>query len=643
MLEVRVLGPIEVTGEGPPVPLGGARQRAVLGLLVLAAPAPVPTDVLVDRLWSGEPPATAVVTLQGYLSRLRKALAGLPMTIETRSPGYALVLDPDLIDARRFERLLGEGRAALQEGRAGAAASLLREALGLWRGPALADLADEPFAVAEATRLEELRLAALESRFEAELALGRYGDVVAELEALVSAHPLREGLRAQLMRALHGSGRTADALRTYSAGREVLAEELGIEPGTALQRLEHAILLQDPSVEPEPPPPLPAVAALPPLPVPLTTFVGREQEVADIDAALRRSRLVTLVGPGGTGKTRLAVQVATERTAAEPESGVVVVELAALADPDLVPSAVAAVVGVHDNPDCPLTEALVGVLCTRPLLIVLDNCEHVIDASAELARSLLIGCPEVRILATSREPLGLPGEVAWPVPALPLPTSGDRPIGLEEALRSDAVRLFVERARTAAPTLRLTDADAPTLVSVCRRLDGMPLALELAAARLRVLSLDQVAARLRDRFRLLTGGARRCCPASARSARRWSGATTSSSRASGCCSSGCRCSPAPSASRWSKRCAPTTSSMPTRSSTCWPVSSRSRWWRGCSTTTGARATGCSRPCGTTRPTDWPTEVTTWPCAAATPRRSRPWPRRPPGDSRGRSGGSRSST
>jgi predicted ATPase/DNA-binding SARP family transcriptional activator len=494
------------------VPLGGARQRAVLGLLVLAAPAPVPTEVLVDRLWSGDPPATAVVTLQGYLSRLRKALAGLPLTIETRSPGYALVLDPDVIDARRFERLLGEGRAALQEGRPGPAANLLRSALELWRGPALADLADEPFAVAEATRLEELRLAALEARFEAELALGRYADVVAELESLVAAHPLREALRGQLMRALHGSGRTAEALRVYSAGRELLAEELGIEPGTALQRLESAILLQDPSVEPEPPPPPPEVAALPPLPVPLTTFVGREQEVHDIDAALTRSRLVTLVGPGGTGKTRLAVEVATRRSEATPESGVVVTELAALADPDLVPSAVADVVGVHDVPDCPLTETLVGALCTRPLLLVLDNCEHLIDASAELARALLVGCPEVRVLATSREPLGLPGEVAWPVPALPLPTTGDRAIGLEEALRSDAVRLFVERAREAAPTLRLTDADAPRLVSVCRRLDGMPLALELAAARLKVLSLDQVAARLQDRFRLLTGGSKAVLP-----------------------------------------------------------------------------------------------------------------------------------
>jgi predicted ATPase len=270
--------------------------------------------------------------------------------------------------------------------------------------------------------------------------------------------------------------------------------------------------MQDPSVEPEPPPPPPEVAALPPLPVPLTTFVGREREVRDVRAAIDRSRLVTLVGPGGTGKTRLALQVATERSEATPSAGVVLVELAGLVDPDLLPAALAAEVGVHETPDCPLTDALVGVLCTKPLLIVLDNCEHVLAASAELARSLLTGCPDVRILATSREPLGLPGEVAWPVPALPLPASGDRPVGLEEALQSEAVQLFVERATTAAPALRLTDADAPTLVSVCRRLDGMPLALELAAARLRVLSLDQVAGRLQDRFRLLTGGSKAVLP-----------------------------------------------------------------------------------------------------------------------------------
>src|SRR4051794_20626299 len=247
--EVGLLGPFEVRAQGKTVTLGGHRQRAALALLAIHANEVVSTDAMVDRLWSGDAPAGAVTTLQVYLSHLRRAIASTSLTIETRRPGYVLVVEPDRVDARRFERLVADGRTAATAGNARRAAAVLRDALALWRGPALVDFAFERFAETEIARLEELRLSALEARIDADLILGDHDNVIAELEVLVVEHPLREGFRGQLMRSLHAAGRRPEALRVYQHGRQALAD-IGIDPGTALQRLEQAILLQDPALDP---------------------------------------------------------------------------------------------------------------------------------------------------------------------------------------------------------------------------------------------------------------------------------------------------------------------------------------------------------------------------------------------------------
>ncbi len=506
-VEIRVLGALAVIGPGgASLPLGGARQRALLALLALRPNSVVSVDRLVDELWDGQPPATAVVTLQGYISRLRKALRDLPLEIVTRGPGYGLEVDADAIDARRFERLLASASAA--SNRPVEAASLLREALALWRGPALSDFTYASFAEAEIARLGELRLAALEQRIEADLELGLGAELVAELEALVAEHPLREGFRAQLMRALHGSGRRAEALRVYQGGRKILGEELGIEPSVALQTLEHAILMQDRSVEPadrRTSETLPDGPVRPGLPVQMTSFLGRRHELAEVSRLLSQHRLVSLVGPGGNGKTRLALRLA-ETTAGRFDDGVAMVELAGVTEPSFVTTTAASALGVQAEGDQPVMEAVRAAIGDRELLLVLDNCEHLVDACAAFVSAALAACPGLRILTTSREALGLAGEVTSTVPPLPVPPTTCTT--LFEVLAHDAALLFVERGTSAFAPFSPTDADAGHIGHLCRRLDGVPLALELAAARLPVLSLEQIVARLDDRFALLTGGSR---------------------------------------------------------------------------------------------------------------------------------------
>jgi predicted ATPase/DNA-binding SARP family transcriptional activator len=511
-----ILGPLEVAdGEGP-VRVPGAKERALLADLLVNAGRVVAADRLVEDLWGEQPPGNPANTLQGRVSALRRALgpAGSGL-LATRPPGYALEVGSEAVDAARFERLVAEAEGA-PAGQAPRAVRQLEEALGLWRGPALAEFADQPWAQAEAARLEELRLAATEALVELRLAAGGHAGLVGELEGLVAAHPTRERLRGQLMVALYRSGRQADALGAYQRTREVLAEELGIDPGPELQRLHHRILVQDPALE----------AAAPDrarprhnLPERLTSLVGREGELRDVAKLVAEHRLVTVTGPGGAGKTSLAVALAGRLADGYPD-GAWLVELAPLRDPAQLPQAVAVAVGLAAGtagPDAPArstAERLAAHVADKGILLVLDNCEHLVEACAALARRLLEAGPRLRVLATSREVLGVPGEVVWPIPPLAVPAAGDSDPGLAEAASLevlegfDAVRLFVERAAAADPGFVLDAASGPVVAELCRRLDGLPLAIELAAARVRALPPAELAARLEDRFRLLAGGAR---------------------------------------------------------------------------------------------------------------------------------------
>ena len=522
-MEFGILGPLEVRNGADPVRVPGAKERALLADLLVNAGRVVPADRLVEDLWGTQPPGNPANTLQGRVSALRRALGPGGGGLVTRPPGYLLEAGPEQVDAGRFERLVAEA-TALGPAEGPRAARLLEEALGLWRGPALAEFADQPWAQAEAARLEELRLAATEALVELRLAAGGHAGLVGELEGLVAAHPTRERLRGQLMVALYRSGRQADALGAYTRAREVLAEELGIDPSPELQRLHHQILVQDPALE----------AASPDrdqprhnLPERLTSLVGREGELRDVAKLVAEHRLVTVTGPGGAGKTSLAVALAG-RLADGYVDGAWLVELAPLRDPDQLADAVAVAVGLAEEaagagrPASSTAERLAAHVADKAILLVLDNCEHLVEACAALARRLLAAGPRLRVLATSREVLGVPGEVVWPIPPLAVPTPDDDDLGLagdagrwadREALEGfDAVRLFVERAAAADPGFVLDEASGPVVAELCRRLDGLPLAIELAAARVRALPPAELAARLEDRFRLLAGGARALDP-----------------------------------------------------------------------------------------------------------------------------------
>jgi predicted ATPase len=383
----------------------------------------------------------------------------------------------------------------------------LSSALSIWRGAALGDLADRPFAREEARRLEETRLGAVEDLADAVLALGRPQEVLDRLEAHLAAHPLRERAWAQVMLALYRVGRQADALQAFRRLRRTLADELGVEPMPQLRKLAERILHHAPDLQPGVAAPAGAVRHN--LPVALTSWIGREQELADVVTALATARLLTLTGPGGAGKTRLAQRAAAQVLDRFPD-GVWLVELAPVRDPDLVFDAVATAVGLLPaalaRGGTSLAQGLCEQLRARRALLVLDNCEHLVEAAAQLVQAVLIRCPHVAVLATSREVLDVPGETVWTVPPLSLPPAAAA--APAEVAGSDAVALFCERAREARPGFALSDANADAVARICRRLDGIPLALELAASRIRVLGAVQVADRLDDRFRLLSGGSR---------------------------------------------------------------------------------------------------------------------------------------
>jgi len=488
--EVRLLGPVQVLRAGREIRVGGPRPRAVLALLVLEAGRVVPAGRLAEEVWRGSPPPGAAKTLRSYVSRLR-AVLNPDATLAARGGGYVLSIEPGLVDAVRFERLAGAGQAALAGGEAAVAAARFRQALGLWRGPALADVCEVEALAREAARLEEARLAVVEGRIEADIGLGRHGEVIGELEGLVGEYPVRERLWRLLVLALYRAERQADALAAYRRARDLLAGELGLEPGEELRRLEQAVLRQE---VPAAPPP-----ARGNLPAPLTSFVGREQDLARLDGLLGEARLVTLSGTGGTGKTRLAVE-AGARVAGRVPDGVWLAELAGIADPGLVAAQVMGALGVRQAGDVPVLEALIWRLRAAELLLVLDNCEHLLDACAQLAGALLRAAPGLRVLATSREPLGLPGEVIYPVRPLGLPPET---AGAREAGQAAAVRLFLDRGSAARGGSAGEVAPVAVAERICRTLDGLPLAIELAAARLGTLSAAEIEARLADRFRFL--------------------------------------------------------------------------------------------------------------------------------------------
>ncbi|MFE9875249.1 BTAD domain-containing putative transcriptional regulator [Streptomyces sp. NPDC005784] len=597
----RILGTTQaLRSDGTPVPVGGARLRALLTVLALRPGRTVSAAVLVDEVWDGDPPADAPGALQALVGRLRRALGA--DAVESVEGGYRLAAASDDVDLHRFERLAGEGTRALADGDPAKAAAVLEDALALWHGPALADLPDR---AAESARWETRRLDVRRARLAASLALGHAEQALPELTALCDLHPLDEPLHVLRLRALRDAGRLAEALAAYESVRELLADRLGSDPGPELRSL-HAELLAGPrdgsgargragvrSGAGTPPAAVPASvdgslapaadpatstddtgvgtgtrpgtsstsaaaaaagaspgaehlapaaghAASDDVPAPaegkaarapraasasrtrpaspppgnlrarLTSFVGREKDIDAIRGDLAGARLVTLLGPGGAGKTRLS-QEAAEALAPTLRDGVWLAELAPVDDPKAVPEAVLTAVGaretvlrgagaeemraVADRHDDALTR-LAEHCAKRSMLIVLDNCEHVVDAAAHLAEALLERCPGLTVLATSREPLGVPGELLRPVDPLPEPV---------------ALRLLADRGAAARPGFRVED-DHEAAAEICRRLDGLPLAIELAAARLRMLTPRQIADRLDDRFRLLTSGSRTVLP-----------------------------------------------------------------------------------------------------------------------------------
>ena len=501
-VRIGMLGPFEVhTDDGVAADVPGARLRALLIALALEPGRVVQKATLVDWIWGEHPPADAANALQRLASRLRRALPD--GVVDGQAGGYRLTADPDSVDAVRFERLVGRAREGDDQQRV----RLLREALGLWRGAAMQDvgLQDSGAFDAALTRLAGLRLAALEDRFEAEIRLGHGAALVAELTDLVAAHPVRERLVAALMRALGAAGQSTEALRVYERTREALADALGADPSPELAELHVALLRGEMGRRDE--------RRTTNLRAELTSYLGKDADVAAVRGLVADHRLTTLIGPGGSGKTRLATETARTLLGDLPD-GAWLVELAAIGADDDVAQATLAALGQRDAllggaSDAEPTDRLIAAVREREALLILDNCEHVIESAAAFAHRVLGECRRLRILATSREPLGITGETLWQVMPLALPARDAAPGEVES---SPAVLLLRDRAGAVRKDLATDAATLSTMARVCRAVDGMPLAIELAAARLRTMTLDQLANRLDDLFRLLTGGSRTALP-----------------------------------------------------------------------------------------------------------------------------------
>ncbi|MDP9023361.1 MAG: winged helix-turn-helix domain-containing protein [Actinomycetota bacterium] len=515
-MQFRVLGPVEVVAGGRRAAVGGGHQRTILVVLLAAGGETVTTGLLIDAVWSAEPPESARKSLQSHVSRLRAELVEVEpdasQPLVTEADGYRADLDVHDFDARRFESLVqraGQVADRVPE----TALRLLDEARALWRGPAFGELADHPQVRPEAVRLEQLRARAAADHVDVRLALGRHKEVIGELEATVVEDPLDERAHGQLVLALYRSGRQAGALATYRQLQESLRDELGVDPSPALRELHERILRQDEGLQLRRGSPDGGIASAdsdadetshprPQPTVPVPELIGRDEDVAAVASLIREKLLVTLTGPGGVGKTRLAEQVAA-RVADGFDDGVVECALATVRDADSVGGALITALGIQPTGDRSATETLVAALGERRLLLLLDNCEHVLDVLSPLVDTILGRCPNVAILATSRERLHLPVEHVWPVAPLAVPERGS---DHEEISETPAGALFRERAEAVEPAFSLTRDNAPAVAEICRRLDGMPLAIELAAARVRALAPEDLVARIDQRFALLGGG-----------------------------------------------------------------------------------------------------------------------------------------
>jgi predicted ATPase/DNA-binding SARP family transcriptional activator len=551
VIEIQYLGPVQVHAGAERLTIGGPRPTSLLVALALSPGDVLSIDRLLEEVWGTTPPRSAVDTLQSYLSRLRHTLEP---ALEAHVSGRVLVrgmggyrLDPEFVDtdARRFTDEVAAGRRALGAGELDVGVEQLSRALDRWRGSVAQGIDLGPSGRAEAARLQELRLAATEELLEARLGRSEHAQVVGDLQALTRSHPVRERLHELRMVALYRSGRQGEALAAFREARQQLVERLGVDPSPPLVTLHDRILAQDPTLldgavaggagsagdvggAPHGATPLggsgsngrsgsnggsasnggsgdEAVVGPSNVPAPLTELVGREVARREVADRLASSPAVTLIGAGGCGKTQLALQVARDVRARYPD-GVWFVDLQSLRDDDLIPETVAETIGVVARTSAgTATDELARHLEGRRTLLVLDNCEHLVDGCAALVHELLLRCAGPRILATSRQPLDVDGELIWRVPSLRVPAAD---AGLEELRDSEAARLFEQRAAGVRPGYRITDRDAPAVRAICRALDGIPLALELAAARLRVLEAEEVAARLDDRFSLLRSSRR---------------------------------------------------------------------------------------------------------------------------------------
>jgi len=483
-MEFRILGPLEVTEQGVSLALGPPLRRLMLAVLLCRPNQAVSQDRLVELLWAGRPPRTAAKNVQVHVYHLRKVLGD--DRIRRESHGYLLRVEPGERDADRFEEAVGAGLLAGRSGDAEAARAGLRRALAHWRGAVLAEFADAPALRRDVSRWEGRRLQAVEALVDAELALGNHAELIDQLGQHVAGHPLRERFRAQLMLALYRAGRRSEALAVYQEGRRLLVGELGLEPGPELRELQRAILAGEPA---GPGRAGAALLRLPPLVLP--TLVDREADLAEVPSLLTKFQLVTLTGAPGIGKTRLALEVAARASADYPD-GLGLVRLDTVTDPSRLPAAVVISLGLPDDPLHTPEQILASALADADALVVLDNCEHLAAGCAELLSGTLAACPRLRVLATSREPLDIGPERVHVVRPLEVPAADT----VDAVAGSAAGQLLVSRASRADPNFELTGDNAGAIARVCRTLDGVPLAIELAAGRLRALTIWQVADRL---------------------------------------------------------------------------------------------------------------------------------------------------